>query len=140
MFDATTSYIGLYLFTKSVKNARSGTLPGFLAVFQTSKFEVRNTARPPGSVPELTGAIPDLTDAIPDLSGSITDLNYLKKCDVRNAARSLGTVPYSFAILRSGEVRNSASDVQNSASEVRNSASEVRNTAKSPGSVTDLKV
>ena len=75
MFDATTSYIGLYLFTKSVKNARSGTLPGFLAVFQTSKFEVRNTARPPGSVPELTGAIPDLTDAIPDLSGSITDLN-----------------------------------------------------------------
>ena len=93
MFDATTSYIGLYLFTKSVKNARSGTLPGFLAVFQTSKFEVRNTARPPGSVPELTGAIPDLTDAIPDLSGSITDLNYLKKCDVRNAARSLSSVP-----------------------------------------------
>ena len=49
-------------------------LPVDLAVFQTSRFEVPNTARSTGSIRDLTGAIPDLTGTIPDLTGSISDL------------------------------------------------------------------
>ena len=38
---------------KFVKSARSRTLPVDLAVFQTSKLEVPNTASRPGSIPDL---------------------------------------------------------------------------------------
>ena len=115
-------------------------LPGCLAIFRTSNFEVRNTARRLGSVPDLTGAIPDLTGAILDVTGTIPDLTGPQNSErVRNSARRPGSIP-DIAFFQVIEVRNTAREVRNSVSEVRNSASEFWNTARWPGSIPYLKL
>ena len=85
-------------------------LPVNLAVFQTSKFEVRNTTMLPGSVLDLKSRGPQHCQVDWQCSGP----RIFYEFEVPNAAR---------------EARNSASEVPNTASEVRNSASEVRNSA-----------